>query len=320
MRTAISALLASLILQGAQAASLLIASGGTDQILRYDSSSGAFLGVFAQGGGMDFPTGLTYGPDDELYVSNFNTGAILKFDGRTGAFIDTFVPGGSGGLGQPYALAFGPDNHLYVASQSALGVLKYHGATGEFLGAFASFSGLVGTGSPYIPSNLAFGPDGNLYISRLGGTSGEDVVRYNITTGDFIDVFATGFGGNGPHDLAFGPGGDLFVTDFNAAAVRRFDGATGASLGTFGGGTEAHAVLFDPDGYMLVSGISPDRVLRFDATTGTFVDIFIPSNSGGLDGPWDMLISSHPVPEPSGTILCAAGLAFIVSARRRRRA
>lgn len=40
----------------AHAASLLVASIGTNQVLRYDASTGAFLGVFAQGGGLSIRT------------------------------------------------------------------------------------------------------------------------------------------------------------------------------------------------------------------------------------------------------------------------
>ena len=39
---------------------LYVSSGHTDQVLRYDGTTGDFLGVFAQGGGLDLPSGMTF--------------------------------------------------------------------------------------------------------------------------------------------------------------------------------------------------------------------------------------------------------------------
>lgn len=41
---------------------LYVASGDTDQVLRYDGISGAFIDSFASGGGLDRPTGLAFTP------------------------------------------------------------------------------------------------------------------------------------------------------------------------------------------------------------------------------------------------------------------
>ena len=91
---------------------LYVASGnerpGAQNILRYDGSTGVFLGVFAEGGGLSGPYGLTFGPDGNLYVSSQYTNSILRYDGTTGAFIDEFVSSGSGGLSHPSYIIFTP--------------------------------------------------------------------------------------------------------------------------------------------------------------------------------------------------------------------
>ena len=74
----------------------------TDEVLRYDGSTGAFLGAFvsAGSGGLDDPTGLAFGPDGNLYVGSFfdRVDQVLRYDGATGAFLDAFVSAGSGGV------------------------------------------------------------------------------------------------------------------------------------------------------------------------------------------------------------------------------
>src|SRR4029077_18531284 len=134
--------------------------------------------------GLDFPEGMTLGPDGNLYVSNASSGSgsgntIVRFNGLTGEFMNLFVTQGSGGLNGPFCLTFGPDGNLYVASFSTNNILRYSGSTGAFIDTFASGGGLSG------PEGLTFGPDGNLYVV---GASNDAILRYNGSTGAFIDT------------------------------------------------------------------------------------------------------------------------------------
>lgn len=63
---------------------------GPNQIWRYDGTSGEFKGVFAEGGGLSAPTGLVFGPDGDLYVSNQGNHTIVQYDGKTSEFKGTF--------------------------------------------------------------------------------------------------------------------------------------------------------------------------------------------------------------------------------------
>jgi hypothetical protein len=158
-----------------------------------------------------------------LLVGGTRSNNIVLFDETTGTFLGDFISPGSGGLRDPDDLTFGPDGNLYVSSGGSSGlnlfdpnypqdsaVLRFS-PSGEFLGVAASGNGLT---RPY---GNAFGPDGNLYVSSFRTNQ---ILRFNGTTGAFIDVFASDNNGglgstgglNGPNDLLFGPDGSLYVT------------------------------------------------------------------------------------------------------------
>jgi hypothetical protein len=74
---------------------LLGVGGGTgtiDKVFQYDATSGAYLGVFAAGNGLDAPIGLAQGPDGNIYVASTFADKIHRFNLSTGAFLGDFVP------------------------------------------------------------------------------------------------------------------------------------------------------------------------------------------------------------------------------------
>ena len=83
-------------------ADLFVGSGATNQILRYDGTTGAFLGVFASGGGLSLPDAHLFGPDGNLYVSSSHTDNVLRYSGTTGAFLGVFASGGGLKISQGY--------------------------------------------------------------------------------------------------------------------------------------------------------------------------------------------------------------------------
>jgi streptogramin lyase len=291
-------------------ADLLVGSSFTDSVLRYDETTGAFVGVFASGGGLNSPIGLVYGPDGNLYVTSIavtNTrGSVLRYNGTTGAFIDAFVPSGSGGLDAPEGAVFGLDGNLYVSSGNTGSVLRYNGTTGAFIDVFVP----SGTGGLLTPLGLTFGPDGNLYVAASfisDGSLGFGVLRFDGTTGAFIDLFVpSGSGGLGtPTALVFGPDGNLYVTMDRTHSVLRFDGATGAFIDVFvssgsGGLSSPGYLTFGLDGNLYVCSFLTDSVLRYNGTTGAFIDAFVPSGSGGLDGAAGLLFT--PTARPPLTV------------------
>jgi streptogramin lyase len=298
--------------------SLLVADYDTNSVLQYDSSTGAFLGTFASGGGLSHYSGITLGPDGNLYVSTSPSslnaaGGVLRFNGSTGAFLGTFVPAGGGGLTLGEGLTFGPDGNLYVASfvtgdgTQPGAILRYNGQTGAFIGAFVA----PGSGGLLTAQQCVFGPDGNLYVAD---NDRGQVLRYNGKTGAFMDAFVpVGSGGLINADgLVFGPDGNLYVSDGGRRSVLRYDGHSGAFLDNFvpggsGGLGIPFGIEFGPNGNLFVSSAYTNQgIYQYDGKTGTFVDQFAKTPAAGPYGPFYFVFSSS-VPEPSTLILFGIG-------------
>jgi len=188
------------------------------QILEFDSRTGDFIGVLVAPQGDSIISGLTRGPDGNLYGSyrfdplNSDDGTVLRI--LDNGAVETFVAPGSGGLSVPLGLTFGPDGNLYVANN--LGdVLRYDGTTGAFLNVFAS--GLL------LPQDLAFGPDGNLYVSNGFGDS---ISEFDGATGASLGFFVSPgeYGLDAPIGIAFGRSEDLYVASFPTNTIFRFSG------------------------------------------------------------------------------------------------
>src|SRR5262249_7297931 len=150
---------------------------------------------------------------------------VLRYNMTTGV-VDQFLSSSSG-VYQPKGLAFGTDGNLYVSDgdggstdTSTLQdqVLRFQGPNGASPGARLPAAGQ--TGAVFVPqgsggldnaNGLAFGPDGYLYVASWRTNS---VLRYNATTGAFIDTFVSaGSGGlTGPQYVAFRPDGYLYVS------------------------------------------------------------------------------------------------------------
>jgi hypothetical protein len=142
-------------------------------------------------------------------------------------------------------------------------------------------------------------PSGGYLLVDSKGTS--SVLRYDETTGAFVDEFVTKNSGGlyASADMDLGPDHNLYVSsglfskNNQANDVLRYDGATGAFMDDFadsGQLTDPRGVIFGPDGNLYVAdGNGPGQVLRYNGTTGAFLDTFVSQGSGGLSHPSAML-------------------------------
>lgn len=264
----------------------------------------------------------------DVLVAAFNDGKISRFDGTTGEFINDYIPGASP---SPHALIVGPNCNLFVSSFGGSKVLRYQ-ITSEPTGLpLPSATGSPGTAEFVAPGagglgsvgSMAFGPDGNLYVSSV---SDSNVLRFDGTTGAFLDVFVpAGSGGlSGAELLRFGPDGDLYVPSETNGAIMRYDGLTGlpkpgpfgppgsAEFVVAGSLSDPHDFEFDANGDIYAASLGAGQVRKFDGTTGALIAVVVPAVTaphGFAFGPtgnfYTASLSSVLIPEfdPSGTSL-----------------
>lgn len=266
---------------------LFVASRHTDVVLRYDGS-GALVGPFASGGGLDNPVGVTFGPDGHLYVVSADTNQVLRYDGATGAFLGVVV--GPPALDAPRHLNFAPDGALCVANARTSQILRFDARTGASRGVAAQHASLNAT------TGFTFGPDGDLWV---GGVLSANVARFDGRTGAWKGSFTSPWL-QAPHDLSFGPDGRLYVTNaFGPNKVVRLDGVSGALLDVFVADpalVNPLGLCWLPDGDLLVANQTGNEVRRYDGRLGTLRGVHVAPGSGGLTGP--LFLALQPAPAP----------------------
>lgn len=211
----------------------LIVSGlGNQQILSYDYRTGGSKGAFTSGYSLREPTKMTWGPDGNLYVSQWGDSRhTVAVFGSNGAFIREATPS----IPDPMQHAWDTDGSLLVVYWGTKDVRRFD-ADGNQLEIFISDSRLEG------PVNLRWDDDQNLHV--FDWQSGA-VYRYNGQDGSYLDTFIPSL--RSPEGWAIGPDGNLYVAEWTGNAVKRFDAETGALLDVFaqGNGLDApNSVLF----------------------------------------------------------------------------
>jgi len=166
---------------------LYVSSQLNDSILRFNASTGAFLGTFVPSGsdGLDGPSGIQFYNGD-LFVAGRFSSRVYRYDGSTGAFE---LEIGAGALSTAFGLDIGAVGNLYVASGASSKIVRFNPVTGANLGDFV----VTASGGLSSPIGIEFGPDDNLYAASFNT---DTIERYNGVTGAAIGDFVTaGSGG-----------------------------------------------------------------------------------------------------------------------------
>jgi DNA-binding beta-propeller fold protein YncE len=288
-----------LLSAGAHASELLVSSFFSNSIVRYNTATGTTIGSYS-GGTVSGALGMR--------VCSEANNSIQRFNMTTHAYVDTIISGSN--LNGPTGLTFDSSNNILVGNFNNSTVTKYS-SSGAFLSTLVT-AGSGGMSGPDV--GITIGPDGKLYVPSFDSGA---VLRYNASTGAFLDTFipAGGVGAmSQPRTILFRDN-KVWVTSDNGNKALRY-GLDGSFVDTFvtpgsGGLSGASGMAFGDDGLLYVSSWRNSRVIKYSLTDGSFVGNAITT---GLNGPTHLVI----VPEPSTMISLGLGLAAIAVKRRKR--
>lgn len=195
--------------------------------------------VFAS---VDNPSMLAFGPDGQLYVSQYSRGSVVRVS-PTGV-VSPF----STGYYDTQGLAFDTAGQLFVVNSWSTRVSRV-GAAGGSASAFATLATRYNVG-------MAMGRDGQLYVAGNDGGSGS-VSRISLSGS--VSVFATL--PEKPNGVAFDAAGNLYVAACETIRIVTPTGAVSAlSVDTPIGC--AWGLAFDASGNLYVSDAGQDVLYR----------------------------------------------------------
>jgi hypothetical protein len=192
------------------AGEVLISNFTTGNINRHEIASGTFKGNFASG--LGGPTRMKVGPDNLLYVLQWQgNGKVFRYK-LDGTFVDQFT---SVGVDESIGLDWDTDKNLYVSSFSggAGGSVRKFDSSGKDLGNFIS-SNLQG------PTNIWFNSDGNLLVNDWQA----GVVKRFDMSGKFLGNYISGL--SNPEGIGFLTNGNILIGNGGTHAVKMY-GPTG---------------------------------------------------------------------------------------------
>jgi len=207
--------------------------------------------------------------ESRLYVASYLYDDIRMYDGATGAYLGDFVPRTTAPIGTPLFIEFGPDRDLYVNNRRTTSILRFDGDTGDLVAEYRDDSILFAGG-------IDFGPNGNLFVAATLKDDETGVIEFDRLTGNSLGLFATATGT--PVGIEFGPDGNLYAAlAYPENAVERFDGATGATLGTFGTShlDNPQSLTFGPNGNLFVHSQYNHNIVEYNALSGEFIRVFV---------------------------------------------
>ncbi|MCC6322013.1 MAG: hypothetical protein IT438_11330 [Phycisphaerales bacterium] len=263
---------------------LWVVSFQNANVLRYDGGTGAYMDTPIPTAmcGLDAPWALRFSepaaPDggNRLYVGSVSNAmasfapvlrwSIAPVTCAGSLTCTTAVPMCPSGLrcGGPRGLEFTPDGDIWVGYNAAQSVIRYNSATGAVVAQVCSNTSIVGM--CVRPATL---PSGGGNLLACGSFAGTHKIIQIDTTANTASDFIVGNGLVFPADITYGPDGNIYVANASTNSVLRFNGATGAAMGTFvaagsGGLSVPSGLTFGP-----VAGPTPPPLADYgDAPDG----------------------------------------------------
>ncbi len=248
------------------------------------------------------PVNVAIGPDDQLYVADFDNGLIRRVTPL--GIVSTLIDKAS--FQRPFGLAFASDGTLYVETDN-----NDAGAHSPTTGTIWKVDTTAGTATVVVrdvgrPRGLAVLGSGDVVLSDMNqhtvrlldpGTGNLTVLAGATDQPGFVDGVGTVARFNEPYDVVVTQAGDLLVADFGNHCIRKVapDGTTSTFAGSCGqmgyvDGASASARFNNPQGLALddagnlfVTDTGNYRI-REIATDGTVSTVAGDGTAGFRDG------------------------------------
>jgi sugar lactone lactonase YvrE len=167
---------------------LYVGSFWNSRILKYHPTTGAFLGIFFQGGVFDKPMNMVFRPDGILYVACYH-GGVLRFNASTGAQMTKIATE----VLQGNSLLFDGDV-MYVSDFHQDRIYRYDTPNSFGVPVLANLPEMDG------PGGIALDSERRLYVACFWSRK---ILRFNLGTLQLVDTLATGDNFFAPTTLAF---------------------------------------------------------------------------------------------------------------------
>lgn len=198
---------------------LYIVAEEINSIQRYRADTLEFVDTFITVPGNPGITGITFGPDGDIYLGGYTSDSVFRFDGSSGAAKGEVVRRSGMLDGPDNGLTFGPDGKLYIPGYDTNNVVRWDPQTGSSQVFIAN-----GSGGLRRTRNILFEQDGSGVLVSSEGTA--QILRYRLD-GSFDKVLANL--AQGVNGMDFDSDGSLLTTG-TGNFVERLDPKTGARI------------------------------------------------------------------------------------------
>ena len=268
-----------------------VVSAGSDNILRYNSQTGAFIASLLEvpTGGFSFRSEAILSDTQQLFFIAFSD--VLAFDRQTNLVrpvIDRSV--------------LSTNFPAHIAFQDNATLLVNNGLGDSNIESFSLLAS--GNQSGDSTSDSAVWRDfvvvnGNRLI--IAERSTNRLLTFsldNLTAAP--QVFSTQ-GLNKPEHLAVDSNGNIYVTNAGSKDLSQFDSNGNfvrqiVSAGSGGLGTPS-CLTIGPDGDIYICSSDTNEVLKYDGGSGAFLNVFVEAAAGGLNQPVSLVFAGLPQDE-----------------------
>jgi len=245
-------------------------------LLAVAEPAAAAINEFPLQTGSSAPSGITAGPDGNVWVAMTSTSRIARV--TPGGTVTEFVlPAGRAPTGITSAGGL-----VWFTERLGDRIGRLDPSAGSDAGIQGSIAEFVVTGGGSQPTGIAAGPDGNVWFTENGS---DQIGR--ITPAGLVTEFAVPGGGSNPIAIAAGSDGALWFTEGGSNEVGRITTA-GVVTNEFTppvlpvSGTRLGAIAAGPDGALWYVDAGIDHVRRI-TTAGVHSGFPVPAGST-LDG------------------------------------